>query len=136
MAADNLARVDDEIAKTADDGVGNGVDVAKGPAGDRRAPDSPMRGAAAPGTPSATSLGAVRDIAVTMSMEIGRTRLTIAELMRLGEGSVVELERMADEPLDVFVNGTLVARGEAVVVGERFGLRLTEVVGGGGLEPS
>ena len=75
------------------------------------------------------ALGAVRDIAVTMSMEVGRVRMTVAELMSLGEGSIVELERLADEPLDVLVNGTLVARGEAVVIGDRFGLRLTEVVG-------
>ena len=134
MAADNLARVDEEGAEAAA-GADPGQAVGTG-ANDRRAPDSPMRGAPTPGALPAASLGAVRDIAVTMSMEIGRTRLTIAELMRLGEGSVVELERLADEPLDVFVNGTLVARGEAVVVGERFGLRLTEVVGGAGLEPS
>lgn len=86
--------------------------------------------AAAP--PGGSGLGVVRDIAVTLSIEVGRVRMTVAELMALGQGSVVELERLAEEPLDVFVNGTLVARGEAVVVGERFGIRLTEVVG----EPS
>ena len=81
------------------------------------------------GAPGGGALGAVRDIAVTMSMEVGRVRMTVAQLMSLGEGSIVELERLADEPLDVLVNGTLVARGEAVVIGDRFGLRLTEVVG-------
>lgn len=68
------------------------------------------------------------DIPVTLSMEIGRTRLTISELLQLGQGSVVELQRMADEPMDVLVNGTLVAHGEAVVVGDRFGIRLTDVI--------
>ncbi len=70
----------------------------------------------------------VMDIPVVLSMEIGQARMTIGELLKLGKGSVVELQRMADEPLDVLVNGTLVARGEAVVVGERFGIRLTDVI--------
>lgn len=122
MAADNLARVPEDDA----------ADAPLGATGaDRGASNGAAASAAAP--IGVAGLGAVRDIAVTMSMEIGRARVTIADLMRLGEGSVVELERMADEPLDVFVNGTLVARGEAVVVGERFGIRLTEVVASGGL---
>ena len=120
----------DELAKA--DGA-DGADVDASSADDaRRAAD----GEGAHGAATAVGLGAVRDIAVTMSMEVGRVRMTIAELVRLGEGSVVELERLADEPLDVFVNGTLVARGEAVVVGERFGIRLTEVVGDAGLASS
>jgi|GEM_PF-1005262 len=68
------------------------------------------------------------NIPVKLSMEIGRTSITIAELLSLGKGSVVELQRMADEPLDILVNGTLVAHGEAVLVGERFGIRLTDVI--------
>lgn len=121
----------DELAKT------DGADVDASSADDaRRAADGEGAHGAAHGAAAAVGLGAVRDIAVTMSMEVGRVRMTIAELVRLGEGSVVELERLADEPLDVFVNGTLVARGEAVVVGERFGIRLTEVVGDAGLADS
>jgi flagellar motor switch protein FliN/FliY len=70
----------------------------------------------------------VMDIPVTLSMELGRTRISIRELLKLKSGSVVELPKMADEPMDVLVNGTLVARGEAVVVEEKFGIRLTDVV--------
>ena len=80
------------------------------------------------GTASIADIAMIGNIPVNLSMEIGRTSLTISELMSLGKGSVVELQRMADEPLDVLVNGTLVAHGEAVVVGDRFGIRLTDVV--------
>ncbi len=70
----------------------------------------------------------VLDIPVTLSMELGRTRISIRELLKLKSGSVIELPKMADEPMDVLVNGTLVARGEAVVVEDKFGIRLTDVV--------
>ena len=70
----------------------------------------------------------VLDIPVTLSMELGRTRISIRDLLKLKSGSVVELPKMADEPMDVLVNGTLVARGEAVVVEDKFGIRLTDVV--------
>ncbi len=74
------------------------------------------------------NLGVVMDIPVTLAMELGRTRISIRELMNLKSGSVIELQKMTDEPMDVLVNGTLVARGEAVVVDDRFGIRLTDVV--------
>ena len=70
----------------------------------------------------------VMDIPVTLSMELGRTRISIQELLALNSGSVVELLRMADEPMDILVNGRLVAHGEAVVIGDKFGVRLTDVV--------
>ena len=70
----------------------------------------------------------ILDVPVTLSMEVGRTRIPIRNLLQLNQGSVVELERAAGEPLDVFVNGTLVAHGEVVVVNERFGIRLTDVI--------
>ena len=73
-------------------------------------------------------LSMILDIPVTLSMEIGQTKISISDLLELGKDSVIELQRMADEPMDVLVNGTLVARGEAVVVGERFGIRLTDVI--------
>ena len=73
-------------------------------------------------------LSMILDIPVTLSMEIGQTKISISDLLKLGKDSVIELQRMADEPMDVLVNGTLVARGEAVVVGERFGIRLTDVI--------
>ena len=74
------------------------------------------------------NLGIMLDIPVTLSMELGRTRISIRDLLNLKSGSVVELQKMTDEPLDVLVNGTLVARGEAVVVDDKFGIRLTDVV--------
>lgn len=75
-----------------------------------------------------TDISMILDIPVTLSMEIGQTRISISELLKLGKDSVIELQRMADEPMDVLVNGTLVAHGEAVVVGDRFGIRLTDVI--------
>jgi len=70
----------------------------------------------------------VMDIPVTVSVEIGRTKLNIRNLLQLQQGSVVELDRLAGEPLDVFVNKTLVAHGEVVVVNEKFGVRITDVI--------
>jgi flagellar motor switch protein FliN/FliY len=78
--------------------------------------------------PKEVSLEAILDIPVNLSMEIGRTRINIRHLLQLNQGSVVELDRLAGEPLDVLVNGTLIAHGEVVVVNEKFGIRLTDVV--------
>ncbi len=74
------------------------------------------------------NLDVVLDIPVTISMEIGRTRINIRNLLQLNQGSVVELDRIAGEPMDVLVNGTLIAHGEVVVVNERLGIRLTDVI--------
>jgi flagellar motor switch protein FliN/FliY len=74
------------------------------------------------------SLDMILDVSVSLSIEVGRTRMSINELLKLSQGSIIELDRMAGEPLDVLVNGTLVARGEIVVVKEKFGIMLTEVV--------
>ena len=74
------------------------------------------------------NIDVILDVPVTLSLEVGRTRLPIRSLLQLNQGSVVELERAAGEPLDVFVNGTLVAHGEVVVVNEKFGIRLTDVI--------
>lgn len=73
-------------------------------------------------------LDVILDIPVTVSMEVGNTEITIRNLLQLNKGSVIELDRMAGEPLDVLVNGTLIAHGEVVVVNEKFGIRLTDVV--------
>ena len=73
-------------------------------------------------------LDVVLDIPVTVAMEIGRTKISIRNLLQLNQGSVVELDRLAGEPMDVLVNGTLVAHGEVVVVNEKFGIRLTDVI--------
>jgi flagellar motor switch protein FliN/FliY len=74
------------------------------------------------------NLDVILDIPVTISMEIGRTHISIRNLLQLNQGSVVELDRLAGEPMDVLVNGTLVAHGEVVVVNEKFGIRLTDVI--------
>ena len=74
------------------------------------------------------NLDVILDIPVTVSMEIGRTNISIRNLLQLNQGSVVELDRLAGEPMDVLVNGTLVAHGEVVVVNEKFGIRLTDVI--------
>jgi flagellar motor switch protein FliN/FliY len=73
-------------------------------------------------------LGFVMDVPVEVTVEIGRRSMKIAELMRIGPGSVLELDKAAGEPLDVYVNNRRIARGEAVVVGDRYGVRLTEVL--------
>jgi flagellar motor switch protein FliN/FliY len=79
-------------------------------------------------TKSDINMDVILDVPVTLSMEVGRTRVPIRNLLQLNQGSVVELERVAGEPLDVFVNGTLIAHGEVVVVNEKFGIRLTDVI--------
>ena len=79
----------------------------------------------APGSPN---LDVVLDIPVTLSMEVGSTNITIRNLLQLNQGSVIELDRLAGEALDVLVNGTLIAHGEVVVVNEKFGIRLTDVI--------
>jgi flagellar motor switch protein FliN len=84
--------------------------------------------ATADATDRDVKLDVILDVPVTLSLEVGRTRLPIRSLLQLNQGSVVELERAAGEPLDVFVNGTLVAHGEVVVVNEKFGIRLVDVV--------
>ncbi len=68
------------------------------------------------------------DVPLDLSVELGRTRMTIQDLLGLGPGSVVELDKIAGEPLDILVNGRLVARGEAVVVNDKFGVRITDIV--------
>jgi len=73
-------------------------------------------------------LDMILDIPVQITVELGRTKLTIKNLLQLAHGSVVELDAMAGEPMDVLVNGTLIAQGEVVVVNEKFGIRLTDII--------
>lgn len=73
-------------------------------------------------------LDVILDVPVTVSLEIGRTKINIRNLLQLNQGSVVELDRFAGEPMDVLVNGTLVAHGEVVVVNDKFGIRLTDII--------
>lgn len=84
--------------------------------------DSPISGE------EARKLDTILDIPVTISMEVGRSHISIRNLLQLNQGSVVELDRVAGEALDVLVNGTLIAHGEVVVVNDKFGIRLTDVI--------
>ena len=70
----------------------------------------------------------LENIGVRLTVEVGRAELTIRDLLRLSEGSVIELDRLAGDPLDVLVNGTLIAKGEVVMVGERFGIRFGQII--------
>ena len=74
------------------------------------------------------NLDFIMDIPLQLTVELGRTKLLVRDVLQLNQGSVVELERASGEPLDVFVNGTLVAHGEVVVVNDKFGIRLIDVV--------
>ena len=74
------------------------------------------------------NLDMILDIPVTIAVEIGRSKITINNLLKLNQGAVVELDRLAGEPMDVLVNGTLIAHGEIVVVNEKFGVRLTDII--------
>ena len=70
----------------------------------------------------------ILDVTLQVTVEVGRARMTIQDILQLGQGSVVELEKLAGEPLDIYVNGKHVARGEAVIVNEKFGVRLTDII--------
>jgi flagellar motor switch protein FliN/FliY len=80
------------------------------------------------GASAAADLGRITEVPVEVSVEIGRTRMTIGETLGLGPGSIVTLPRLAGEPVDLMVNGKQIARGEVVVIDEEFGLRITQIV--------
>jgi flagellar motor switch protein FliN/FliY len=80
------------------------------------------------GGDSEINLDVILDVPVTVSMEVGNTKISIRNLLQLNQGSVIELDRLAGEPMDVLVNKTLIARGEVVVVNDKFGLRLTDII--------
>jgi flagellar motor switch protein FliN/FliY len=111
--------------KSAEGGEDGGDDDVSSISFDNLASDSV---AASTGGSDTPNLEAIMNIPVTVSMEIGRTKISIRNLLQLNQGSVVELDRLAGEPLDVLANGTLIAHGEVVVINEKFGIRLTDVV--------
>ncbi len=88
----------------------------------------PLHGAGGGGDAPVNDINMVLDIPVQLSVELGRTRVSIKHILQLGQGSVVELDALAGEPMDVLVNGYLIAQGEVVVVNDKFGIRLTDVV--------
>ncbi len=92
------------------------------------APFASFSAAPAAGAANGHDLNMILDIPVQLTVELGRTRIPIKHILQLAQGSVVELEALAGEPMDVLVNGYLIAQGEVVVVNEKFGIRLTDIV--------
>jgi len=120
--AGNDARDDEQAATMADTGK-SGNDEVRPVAMEEF--DETQEAGAQEDTPD---LDVILDIPVTISMEVGNTQIPIRNLLQLNQGSVIELDRLAGEPLDVLVNGTLIAHGEVVMVNEKFGIRLTDVI--------
>ena len=99
----------------------NEQEPAAAPNMDAEMPQNPAAG-------GVENLRVLENIEVQLSVEVGNTEIKIRDLLRLNEGSVIELDRLAGDPLDILVNGTMIAKGEIVMVGERFGVRFTEIV--------
>ena len=89
---------------------------------------APEGGGSDQAKPATTDLDFILDIPLEISVELGRTTMLVNDLLQLGQGSVVELTKLAGEPMEILVNGKLVARGEVVVVNEKFGVRLTDII--------
>jgi flagellar motor switch protein FliN/FliY len=102
--------------------------VARGDSGYERAEFQDLANEAGALSTNESNLDVILDIPVTLSMEVGRTEVPIQDLLTLNRGSVVELDRIAGEPMDVLINGTLIAHGEVVIINEKFGIRLTDVI--------
>ena len=96
-------------------------------ASETKAPEAEKSKASKQGSAAVHNLKVLENIEVRLTVEVGNTEIKIKDLLRLNEGSVVELDRLAGEPLDILANGTKIAKGEVVMVGERFGIRFTEV---------
>ncbi|WP_101760503.1 flagellar motor switch protein FliN [Oceanicoccus sp. KOV_DT_Chl] len=94
----------------------------------KKAPMTEFSASSAAAVEGAPDLDVIMDIPIKISMEVGNTEISIRNLLQLNQGSVIELDRLAGEPLDVLVNGTLIAHGEVVVVNEKFGIRMTDVI--------
>jgi len=126
--ADTLATGEADEAAAAGGRAQTENESGQGDAGYERAEFQDL--ASEPGSKSTAeaNLEVILDIPVTLSMEVGRTEVPIQDLLALNRGSVVELDRIAGEPMDVLINGTLIAHGEVVVVNEKFGIRLTDVI--------
>ncbi len=93
-----------------------------------RASFDSLEGDGNPDAPTDVNLNVVLNVNVDLTLEVGRANISVRDLLQLNQGSVVELDRLAGEPLDVLINGTLIARGEVVVVNDKYGIRLTDVV--------
>lgn len=102
--------------------------AAAAPAAAQSASQSVFKPLAGTAPGQGTDIDLIMDVPVQLTVELGRTRLTIKNLLQLGQGSVVELDGLAGEPMDIFVNGYLIAQGEVVVVEEKYGIRLTDII--------
>jgi len=122
------ARQPVEAAPAAADSEPTLADDGSAAAGEAAAAQFDELGEGAEGSPDPRNLSLVMEIPVTCSVELGRTRIRIGELLKLSRGSVIDVERPAGDPLDLRVNGCLVARGEVVVVNDKFGIRLLDIV--------
>ena len=120
MAAEWAAALDEKPSGLADAGFGTPAPFADF--------DSGSRGGSAAAADGGKDLNLILDIPVQLTVELGRTRIPIKNILHLAQGSVVELDTVAGEPMDVLVNGYLIAQGEVVVVNEKFGVRLTDIV--------
>jgi flagellar motor switch protein FliN/FliY len=100
----------------------------QGGAAPTEAPAPQAQAATKPASPQVQSLDFILDIPLKVTVELGRTKMAIREVLQLAQGSVVELSKFAGEPLEVLVNDKLIARGEVVVVNEKFGIRLTDII--------
>ena len=138
-SAEEQALADEWASALAEAGEANQDDIDallnQGPATKPAPPRAPLeefgsapKSAGVPAGLEGPNLDVILDIPVSISMEVGSTEISIRNLLQLNQGSVVELDRLAGEPLDVLVNGTLIAHGEVVVVNEKFGIRLTDVI--------
>ncbi|WP_050842322.1 flagellar motor switch protein FliN, partial [Bordetella pertussis] len=130
--ADALAEQNRAAAPTQADGLKPQDDWADALAEQNAAPaaaaQSVFKPLATKETGQGTDIDLIMDVPVQMTVELGRTRLTIKNLLQLGQGSVVELDGLAGEPMDIFVNGYLIAQGEVVVVDDKYGIRLTDII--------
>ena len=122
----NAMPADDAAAEWA--AVDSRGETASEVAPDQVSPASFANFAPTTGSTAGNDINMILDIPVQLTVELGRTRIPIKNILQLAQGSVVELEAMAGEPMDVLVNGYLIAQGEVVVVNEKFGIRLTDIV--------
>jgi flagellar motor switch protein FliN len=121
--ADNLDNLADQLAAEAE-----AADPAKIDGGGDDSGDDGSKPSEADQLGKDRNLALILDIPLRVTVELGRTKMAVNELLNLGQGSVIELNKLAGEPMEVFVNDKLIARGEAVVVNEKFGVRLTDII--------
>jgi len=128
MAAEWAAALSEAKPDVAGAGAGSGVASEVAFAAESVAPAAFTQFTPGPVAGAGNDLNMILDIPVQLTVELGRTRIPIKHILQLAQGSVVELETMAGEPMDVLVNGYLIAQGEVVVVNDKFGIRLTDIV--------